>query len=89
MADSQVLIYPGFVRFHTHRTSDMTQELAFPFLVVHEGETDSGGDQKFGWVFCHDEDNNAGLSVGLNWRADIGHGGPGADVSWSAFSEEA
>ena len=83
--DSQALVSSYYVQYHTHRSSDDTQQLAFPFLVVHEGPSDSGGDQKWGWVFCHDEDNNAGLATGVNWRADIGHGGPGADASWSAF----
>lgn len=85
MSDSQLLVKTHFVQFHCTRKSDETQHLSFPMLVVHEGPSDSGGDQKWGWVFCHDEDNNAGLATSGNWRGDIGHGGEGSDASWSEF----
>lgn len=81
--DSQELVQPYDVRFHTV-TADGTQK-AYPFRVVHEGPSDSGSDQRWGWVLCDDEDSGAGLSHGLNWRADIGHGGPGQNASWSLF----
>lgn len=83
MSDSQALVDPYFVQYHTV-LEDGTLK-AYPFLVVHEGESDSGGDQKWGWVYANDEDSGAGLAQGINWRADIGHGGPGANASWSEF----
>jgi len=83
MADSQALVEPYFVKFHSV-SADGTDK-AYPFLVVHEGPSDSGGNQKWGWVYVNDTDNTAGLSVGLNWLPDIGQGGPGKNVSWSAF----
>lgn len=86
MADSQVLVEPYFVRFHTVAADGVTQK-AYPMLVVHEGPSDSGEDQKWGWIFCDDEDQTAGLSHGVNYRADIGRGGPGSNVSWSAFED--
>lgn len=82
--DSQALINPYYVRFHSVADDGVTNK-SYPFLVVHEGSSESGADQKWGWVLCDDEDQSAGLSHGLNWRPDIGHGGPGADASWSAF----
>lgn len=84
MSDSQALVEPYWVRFHA-TTSDGKTQKTYPFLVVHEGSSDSGEDQRWGWVLCDDEDQEAGLTHGLNWRADIGHGGPGANVSWSEF----
>ena len=88
MSDSQALVLPYAVRFHSTRKSDPTQQLSFPAWVVHENADPSADpplDQRDLWVDCHDEDNTAGLSIGRNWRADIGHGGPGTDASWSAF----
>lgn len=83
MSDSQALVNPYFVRFHA--VSSDGSNKAYPFQVVHEGASDSGEDQKWGWVYCDDEDQEAGLTHGLNWRADIGRGGPGSNVSWSPF----
>ena len=57
MADSQALVDPYFVRFHA--TADDGSLKAYPFLVVHEGPSESGDDQKWGWVFCDDENQNA------------------------------
>lgn len=80
---SQTLIEPRFVRFH-----DGTG-LAFAMLVVHEDPQEEGGEltQLSGYVFCNDEDNDAGLSTGINYRSMIGHGGPGMGASWSDFNE--
>lgn len=79
---SEALVNPYWVQFHS-TADDGETGLAFPMLVVHENEDDS----RDGWVFCHDERNSAGLSDGLNWRSNIGRGGPGQDASWSYLGE--
>jgi hypothetical protein len=85
MSESQALVKPYWVQFHTYDEENGTSK-AYPFLVVHEGTSESGGNQKWGWVFANDtEPNVAGLSDGENWRGDIGQGGPGKNVSWSVF----
>jgi hypothetical protein len=53
-------------------------------LVVHEDE----GEHLSGWVFAKDERNTAGLTDGVNWKPDVGRGGPDIDGSWSEFEEE-
>lgn len=78
MAESEALINPEFKQFHS-TADDGNTGLAFPFLVVHQHEEE----RYDGWVFCHDPRNSAGLSDGLNWRDNIGKGGPGQDASWS------
>jgi hypothetical protein len=81
MSESQSLIDPFYVRFHSHAEGDETTLKAYAFLVtkVDENEEYSGA------VWCDDQDNAAGLSVGWNSRAKIGRGGPGSNVSWSPF----
>lgn len=81
--ESQVLVKPYWVQFHTTSQNGEGPEKAYPFLVVHEGPSDSGSDQKWGWVYVADSDNDAGLSGGVQYLADIGRGGPGQNVSWS------
>ena len=83
MPESDVSIHPYFVEFHSLADDGETQ-LAFPFMVVHEDE----GEHLSGWVFANDPRNTAGLSDGLNWRPDIGRGGPGQNVSWSPYEED-
>lgn len=78
---SEALLPPVFVQFHSTATEEDGTGLAFPFMVIHKNENEECD----GWVFCHDERNSAGLSDGLNWRANIGKGGPGQDVSWSTI----
>ncbi len=79
---SEALVYPHFVQYHSLVEGEETG-LAYPMLVVHENP-----DQHVdGWVFVNDERNTAGLSHGLNWRSNIGHGGPGSDASWSEFPD--
>jgi hypothetical protein len=78
MPESEPLINPVFVQFHS-TVEGGEAGLAFPFLIVHQNEKD----EYDGWVFCHDERNSAGLSDGLNWRSNIGKGGPGQNASWS------
>ena len=77
MPESEVLVTPYYVEFHS-LTEDGQVGLAFPMLIVHEKEEEVDG-----WVFCHDARNSAGLSDGLNWRANIGKGGPMENASWS------
>jgi len=79
---SQQLVKPYHVQFHSLADDGATQ-LAFPFLVVHEDE----GEHLSGWVLSNDDRNTAGLSQGLNYREQIGRGGPGQNVSWSPFEE--
>ena len=78
---SQALINPFYVRFHA-TTKDGTQK-AFAFLVTKEDD----GEHLSGAVWCDDEDQDAGLSMGWNVRNQIGRGGPGSNVSWSAFDD--
>lgn len=86
-------VEPYYVRFHDGGSY-------YPFLVTHEGEPgDTGpeGDElsdeeatalRSGWVFAAESSKGeAGLSDGLNRRDKIGHGGPGYNVSWSAYGE--
>lgn len=80
---SEVLIYPYYVQFHSTAEDSEETNLAMPMLVVHQGENE----ELDGWVFCADERNSAGLSMGLNWRANVGKGGPGQNVSWSEIPQ--
>jgi hypothetical protein len=78
---SQSLVNPFYVRFHA-TTADGTQK-AFAMLVTKEDD----GEHLSGAVWCDDEDQDAGLSMGWNVRNQIGRGGPGSNVSWSAFDD--
>ena len=80
---SEALVKPHWVQFNSTAMGEEGTNLAFPMLVVHENE----GDEVDGWVFSHDGRNSAGLSDGVNWRENIGHGGPGQDASWSGLKE--
>lgn len=80
---SDVLVNPYYVQFHSTVMNEEGTNLAFPMLVVHEGEDEHVD----GWVFSHDGRNNAGLTDGANWRPNIGKGGPGLNASWSPFEE--
>lgn len=83
---SQILVEPYWVRFHAV-TEDGTNK-AYAFLVTHEEidpNSDPPKDQRWGAVWVDDEDQEAGLSGGWNSLHDIGHGGPGSNVSWSEF----
>jgi hypothetical protein len=76
---SEALVNPYYVQFHSTAEDEEGTGLAFPFLVVHENEDE----HLDGWVFAHDARNTAGLTEGVNWRENIGKGGPGMDASWS------
>jgi hypothetical protein len=78
MPESEALVNPYWVQYHSNVEGEDTG-LAFPMLVVHEND----GEHVDGWVLVNDERNTAGLSNGLNWRSNIGKGGPGSDASWS------
>jgi hypothetical protein len=82
MPESEALVNPYFVQFHSNVEGEDTG-LAFPFLVVHE----NADEHLDGWVFAHDARNTAGLTEGVNWRENIGKGGPGSDASWSSIPE--
>lgn len=79
---SQSLVEPFYVQFNTTAKDDPETHKAYAFMVVHadEGEHYSGG------VYCLDQDNDAGLSVGWNERTQIGRGEPGDNVSWSPIA---
>lgn len=79
---SQTLVQPFYVQFNSHSKDDPATLKAYAFLVtkIDEEEHYSGA------VWCADQDNAAGLSVGWNQRDKIGHGAPGANVSWSLIS---
>lgn len=89
MSDSQALVSPYYVQLNSVAKDGKTNK-AFPFLVVHEGPSDSGSDQKWGWVYVGDEDNTiggpGGGQIGVGWLSDIGRGKPGDNVSWSPIS---
>lgn len=90
-APSQALVEPYYVQFHSISADGKTNKV-FPFLVVHEGPSDSGSDQKWGWVYVGDPDHTIGGeggtgSTGVSYQSDIGRGGPGQNVSWSPFGE--
>ncbi len=78
---SQNLVEPFYVRFHSNSKENPETLKAYAFLVtkVDDNEEYSGA------VWCDDQDNDAGLSVGWNGRNQIGKGGPGSNVSWSEF----
>lgn len=80
---SEQLVNPYFVQFHSMAEDEDATGLAFPMLVVHVNEDD----HLDGWVFAHDARNSAGLTEGVNWRSNIGKGGPGSDASWSEIAE--
>lgn len=80
---SEALVKPHWVQFHSTASEEDDTGLAFPMLVVHENENEHVD----GWVFAHDARNTAGLSEGLNWRSNIGKGGPGLNASWSPLEE--
>jgi len=80
---SQRLLQPEFVQFNTLTKEEDGTNLAFAFLVVHEDE----GEHLSGYVFAHDDRNSAGLTDGVNWRDNVGKGGPGIDGSWSDIEE--
>jgi hypothetical protein len=83
MPESQRLIKPRFVQFNS-LADDGETNLAFLFLVVHEDE----GEHLSGFVFANDPRNTTGLSDGVNYRGQIGKGGPGINASWSEIEEE-
>ena len=82
MPESQSLVQPFFVQFNSHSANDPSTLKAFTFMVnkVDDNEEYSGA------VWCADEDNAAGLTVGWNSRALIGRGAPGDNVSWSPLN---
>lgn len=79
MPESERLVEPFYVQYNSTATEEDDTNLAFPFMVVHVNDNEHYD----GWVYCADERNSAGLSVGLNWRANVGRGGPGQRGSWS------
>jgi hypothetical protein len=81
---SQSLVNTYFVQFHSSSKDDPNTLKAFTFMVTH----DNGDGSLDGAIWCADQDNDAGLSVGWNERSSIGRGGPGQNVSWSPFEEE-
>jgi len=91
MPDSQALILPWFVRYHTG-SSEEGVNLAFAFMVVHadpqEGAESDELTELSGFVFCNDPRNDAGLSPGMNYKPKVGRGGPGIPGSWSDFSSD-
>ena len=86
---SQSLVQPYYVQLNSVAKDGKTLK-AFPFMVVHEGPSDSGGDQRWGWVFVADDDNTIGgpdgVNVGTHYLWDIGRGKPGENVSWSPLA---
>jgi len=82
MSESQSLVSPFFVQFHSTSKDNPDTLKAFTFLV---NKTDSN-EEYSGAVWCDDIDNAAGLDVGWNSRSKIGRGGPGSNVSWSPLN---
>ena len=82
MGSEALAPFGRWVQFHS-TADDGETGLAFPALVVHE----NANEELDLWVFCHDSRNSAGLSDGMNWRPNIGRGGPGQDASWSYQGE--
>lgn len=92
MSESQQLVKPYFVRYHTDSEEEGV-DLAFPMLVIHEDKQEGSDSEEktelSGWVFSNDERNTAGLSNGANFKGKVGRGGPGVPGSWSDFEEGA